>query len=114
MPATLGATESVSVGVQGPAALVANVPRDELERSVTVSGGPAVAGVPAAVVNETVEAAEGTPAVTVSLGGAMVRSGCVQVRNERQAPLWLAPSMSTLQRVSAPGGPATEIELMTE
>lgn len=109
MPGTPGANESASVVAHGPAAFVEKVPLDELERSVTETAGPVVTGVPEDVVSETVDAAEGVPAVTVCVGGAMVSSGCVQVRNDRQAALWLAPGMSTLQSVSWPGGPQAPV-----
>jgi hypothetical protein len=77
----------VSVVVHGPAGLVAKVPLGELARSVTVSAGPLETGVPAVVVSVTVEAADGVPAVTLWVVGAIASSGWVQARNDCQAAL---------------------------
>src|SRR5262249_12707539 len=110
---TPGPTVSVSVVVHGPGGLVANVPRGELELSVTVSGAPVVTGAPEAVVNEMVDGVDGAPAATVSVGGGMARSGCVQVRNDRQASLCVAPGMSTLHSVSSPGGPHAPVPVVS-
>ncbi len=80
---------------------------------MTVSAGPLVTGVPVAVVSETVEEADGAPAVTVCVDGATVSSGCVQVRNDCHAALWPAPGRSTRQNVSWPGGPHAPVPVFT-
>src|SRR5688500_17903112 len=96
-----GETESVSVLVHGPAALVENVPADELERSVTAAGRTT------AEASDSSSGADGTPAMRrIGSAGPIVSVDWAHVRKDRHAPLCRASAMSTAHNVSpAPHAP---------